>query len=716
MLKVFSQSMRAVLIFVSFVARVFAQPASYELFVDELERGDWLIQRAQRAQRDKRYDEAVRLYMGLVEKEPGKVYRLRKRYWIGLGEYVTRQIIGMGKEGIDAYRARYDTPFTLMYHKGKREGSLLLMEKAVRTYFLATGVSRAADALARVYFEEGRIEEAASLWQRLISYYPDLGGLRKGIIANLALCYRYIGDEGSLEMLASMLGSLDWRVKVADREPSIKELLKVPDRPAGYKRYPYRMPNIYRPQDLLARLSRSFRGYDRLWSKDIILGTPINVPRDAHLRLWQRSFIPAYAKVGDKEYVLYQDGYNVAAFDPGTGQVYWRWPKRPRPGLVRSDGYVLGCSVDKGFVYVNMCRRKRGPIRLYQQDPHILCAFDIKDGKLLWSTEKMRLKRHYRDLIKHQGAFCTPPAIRGDSLYVPVIISKGAEKELFIYCIQRQSGLPRWKRFICSARFGSRHPGTYCPIPQIRAYAQSIFVLTNFGVVAKLDAVCGDIIWIRGYAGRGRKQVRFFRPPNPALIHGGMLYALPQDFEPLIAMDLNGTKIKRLTRKKWSQGFRYMVGPVRGAEIYYKGRMHRLDALLLIGKRWQIIDLRDGRPLLKKNNSLGHISNLITGRPYLCDIFKDQPCILIPCRNAVRIVELLTLKVVNNLGSLGAGTVTACGDRLIVTGQQKVLVYADRRKGFIYKALQNPPHPDSPRPGNLSIGGLRLLKLLFENF
>lgn len=178
-----------------------------------------------------------------------------------------------------------------------------------------------------------------------------------------------------------------------------------------------------------------------------------------------------------------------------------------------------------------------------QEESLALVALSLEqEGKVLWSvgggTGEESIQR---------ARFSSPPAVSGDRLYAAAVIND----TVYLVCLDL-GGTVLWKTPVCELPAGN---------PAVRQYRASfgvagasialadgmVYVCTNTGVLACVDAESGQAQWARQYidgeAALARSRGAYDPSPgrisgglNPLLVVEGMVIALPGDWQALVAV------------------------------------------------------------------------------------------------------------------------------------------------------------------------------------
>ncbi|OHB69444.1 MAG: hypothetical protein A2W23_10010 [Planctomycetes bacterium RBG_16_43_13] len=551
-----------------------------------------LLARAKAAGDKNDWKYAIELYLQVATKYPHEVCKIDSNKWVSTAEFVLQKISQLPQEAIDVYRFEYDAKASAQFKRAIEERDLTLLSQTIDKYFFATNIDEAIDHLANVYFEEGNLDTAILYWNRLIKYYPAPKVPLSSVVAKIAVAYRITGNVAGLDELEEYANNINGTINIGDRTLTIKEFLSdikninkadltqnttnslVPDISAPYtkdngqvilqndiKRWTinslFREESSASNNDTSSNEERVFLGGGRaaVFRRGgvFMLEDGRGNPQDQSL---DYPYIPTYAKYGEKEYVFYQNGTTVVAFDPASGKVYWKYPDKTSSDMYQSiDAYgrrvypaLLGCAVDNRTVYINLYSKKKDnqpneQNRNYNyrvQGPNIIQAIDTVSGKLQWSTETSdEIDNQIRD---SNFTFSTHPVVTDNAVFVGISTSLSGEQESYVCSLDKRTGKLLWLTFISSLVSGQYYNydsrGNYASITLLTDGGSNLVCLTNTGVVCTINKANGNIIWLTKYKKPSRGSY-YNRPPNYPVVYNGKIYCLPQDAHPLLVYDKN---------------------------------------------------------------------------------------------------------------------------------------------------------------------------------
>ncbi|MBI2901648.1 MAG: PQQ-binding-like beta-propeller repeat protein [Planctomycetes bacterium] len=703
-------------------------------FVDKLlkarQAGDWRAFFA-------RVDEALRRFSQKLIADPE-----RPQTRISFVEYLLRCYSTLPPEALDHFRAENDARARAALDQAIEEGSPTRIQKTVWAYFLASDTDATLDRLAGGYFDARMFGAAILYWNWLLRYYPDSEIPKTVTAARIAVACRAAGSRSVLLQLRAYLRKtgLDGTVVVGREKVRLSAFVEGITIDAGDEVLTAgtKLPSVPEPDNRLQRRLLGVRNDIRRWVYDYSLdkgessAKPDPENRTAKVRIirrgWDESgvaqgpdfpFLPAYARIGEAEYVVATNGLRVIAFNPGavrgegfsTG-VYWKYPENgpiPHPPMSSSySGYFsfslpyVGVTIrgEHAFatLYSERTKREVNPQTMDLFDaPTRLACFHIPSGRIVWDTDTMEALLRPYEFPDRNYAFCSPPIVRGTCLYVGVCTSPMGEEESRVLCLDAATGRPLWCTNISSVTGGGRNMmfGGGQRIPaHLTLLAEDggvVYVESSLGTVAAVDGATGIVLWLATYKRTARRpnynqqEPLTIRPPNAPLVHRGTMYVLPQDADDLMAFDtITGARLELPTAKVQDRDLQWkvvthLVGIVR-------------DWMVLGGSETYVVRMKDfkayGLPFV--NASRCGLGTLVGETAYF-PAYTDAGGELAIYHGAGSWKQLAQTKW---KGKEEYGNLLVAGDFLIVA-TNRILVYTDTervRQEYAARIGQSPPH------------------------
>ncbi|MBI4563111.1 MAG: PQQ-binding-like beta-propeller repeat protein [Planctomycetes bacterium] len=307
----------------------------------------------------------------------------------------------------------------------------------------------------------------------------------------------------------------------------------------------------------------------RRWSYEF--SNDVQLPKSAIPERGAGDFpcLPAYAKIDERDYVVFSGGGTMVAVDPtrvGANPadpdegIHWKLPEtkpfalrenKIEPQVGRSRPF-LGVAIDGTHAFATLYSRR--PVRAGVAEPIVrtqrMVCIHVAERRVLWDTDvegwwEAARKRNLW-IIERGFSFCGPPVVAGDRVYAGISAYREEEEESQVLCLDRRTGLPVWERLVAAVT-GKRHgPFDARPATRLTLIAEKggvIFAHSNLGVVAAVDATTGAIRWMSKYP-RGEDKGRHV---SPLVLHRGKIYALPQDQDELQVFDMATGDAAKLT-------------------------------------------------------------------------------------------------------------------------------------------------------------------------
>jgi outer membrane protein assembly factor BamB len=480
--------------------------------------------------------------------------------------------------------------------------------------------------------------------------------------------------------------------------------------------------------------------------------------------------------VVDRGQLFFQDNASVYAIDLASGQPLAGWlstngeanagrfvltgaavaPPGAQMTLSLTDDRVFAVLGQPDMSGQNMQVRRFNRGNASGGDA-VVVAIDRATGKQIWrSSATIPANTAVADIPKEAQAGSGPqpaqvnsdtgpieaspvgtPMVVHDSVYVVAQSTRSQQfDDVYLLCLNAENGKPRWARHLVSAN--NRNPGWQygmAPKPEPSShlsYADGrVFVGTDAGAVAAVDAVDGSLEWLSVYPRpipASAMNFRFGRvntderpstafSGNPLIVHNGKVFSLPVDAEHILVYDAaTGTEVARvLTGDAESPRPGIDIGDVRTLVGIAPGSAGAPAALVVGGEQgiasFDVAKLIGGaspRDALRWARELkterDRNTRLVQGRPAL-----TQTSVLVPLSYGLQRLSLANGEVLEGYPRGGAnwsrrdaegpGNVLSFADFLVVAGVDRVTVYTDpqlvRRR--LDDAIAREPSAPEPR-------------------
>ncbi|MEK7465870.1 MAG: PQQ-binding-like beta-propeller repeat protein [Planctomycetota bacterium] len=677
----------------------------------ETDEAEPLLKQAAEAEKNGNWDLAVDKYARVLREHPDSMTPDGKdsKMWRGVRRHVFERISKFPIEGLTAYRTANDAVAKSLFEQAIKEGGVGL-ERVVNDYFFTSVGDDAAVRLADACAEQGRLEDALHYWELAARLYPSPDVAMAPLVAKWAAACRRAGDEAGWAEAKARLEALgDAPLTIAGKRITAKEAVGV-----LAKVEPARMrtdrgtdwPRIG-GNNAGTRVSDSRSRNDvRLWSFPGLSGEELTAHMNQARQVVGRNqvqvpFLQAYPAVGPGGEVVIADGASVWALSLEDGRELWVNPPASNAksifvqamiGQPRVMSMVAPVIAD-GRVYVNFLPRQVNMGA--NNDPTFLAAFALDIGTQLWSTQTDP------DPDLQNVWFGSPPVVYGGRVYAAVTSSGQAAPTADLLVLDADTGKLLRKVFLCELRRANPGWGGFLPTeaPVISESGGILFVNTNIGALAAVQAATAEVLWLTEYEAGGAKpqpnnrrwqqQVndRNGRGLSPIVVIDRRVCFVAGDGDNYMEYDARtGKKIlsipARLKEKAGATGtdsVRWFIG-IREERAWFQGTAFAFAIDL------SKIDRSNPAEISTNQLTTGTLQVRVSGRGFLsADKFY------LPLDSAICVYDSKSYKLSfdakwqDDTKTVDAGTILLVGDRMLTLSPAGITCFTDREtfdKGY----------------------------------
>ena len=416
-------------------------------------------------------------------------------------------LAGLSPEGQAAYRLFYDSEAKKILDGAEGAAERATLERVFSSYFLTSVGDNAADRLGDLYFEKGEFDRAADCWLAILRERPDSELSPALLTAKAAMALARAGRLPELDSLRSDLGAryTDESVILGGRKTRVSDVLRGLPSP-----------------DASEASARSSSAKDEGGPAPAPEGKPLWQMRFAasitagmtplELNQWERTAasgaMPSVAIDGDRLVANYLG--HVFALDLPGGKLLWRTSSfhnidqmaSQNPGgmsgtskfaILAADGYTWSLGRDPKDMNYNAAAR-------------LVCR-RIETGEVVWQSQDLPdysgLELVGEPILARGTLFA---AARGSTSQSPNTMSYyggDAGRKEYAVAIRPHDGRLLWKGEIGTIREGQRYYyygwSDSTPQPRLVHRAGHLYVDTQQGVLARVDADSGSVDWGYGY-------------------------------------------------------------------------------------------------------------------------------------------------------------------------------------------------------------------------
>ncbi len=603
-----------------------------------------------RALRDEDWPRVVQLYARGVARHGDKLVQDGRR-WIPLREHLESLAAKLPAAFVEEYR-RVNSGLEREIRAARDKQDVAAMEAlSDRAAFMSDAL---LDEIGNRHFEQGRAGAAFRAWWRLLRMHPSAVTAAK--LARAAVVMR---DDVALASVLKAAATIAGTIVVDGDSVALETYLA--GLTCGLTPLPARtMPSPDRPTVAIVARNEIVRGTLPLFG--VIDG--------------DYPFDPTVGRVGDRTVVVLANGRRITVVDAANRKILWQHPEGdvplrkfpPRHTKWPATLSLIEPTVADGRVYAAAysASQPNPPRGTYEGCQELVCL-DAQTGRLYWSASA--------PFDAPEWAFTGAPLVVDDLVIVSVTTSPLRDVECHLAAFERATGRLRWSRFVASANVKA---DTICPRPAATADDGVIYVTTNVGAVAAVEASTGRMLWLAPYV-RG-PLVRWESAP---VVHRGILYCLPQDSAALVSVELrNGAPWTLPTAVAWPTMAR-LVGTIG-------------DWLVVQGRESVVINL-----VARERFVLGRVYGLPRSDGTKCGRGTiDGETLYLPARDD----GVAALSVYHGIDSFRnvfrgpcreAGNVAVAGECVIMTAKDAIFTTSagELRREFNPRLVQSPPDP-----------------------
>lgn len=591
-----------------------SEPGFYtQVMLDLDSRANALVEAGIKKEQMGNYREALKVYRQLFERilkqQRNLLYRVSESgVYVPVSQYVQRRILNFPKEDLEFYRMMMDPEAREAFQTARRKYSLEGFSEVVDLLLPTSYGDNALFELGNAELDSGHYLAALDYFATLHDFFPDSDCRTSELAVKIAYCRKMLGmpaqkaeaEAGGVQSDPETLARLKRIVEdaTAPTAGTIRQRANAPHESVDdYAEHPA-------PGDVLATGAPQ-------WT----VGLPAS---------WRDNWVYAQPVVTEHS-VLYRHKNVLYCRSLLTGELRWKndlggratWQNRNERLYPLED--IL---VQNGMVFTPM--HKIGPS---------LVALDEVTGSLQWAFGPMAASSEEEARMRFESA----PAWGPQTVFATYILDNiegvtHTDTEYGVIAFEAQTGRVKWRVGLCRLPPGVFSTGNKgLRRNRIRSFSTPplyhqgrVYVATNAGTVAVLDAFSGRIQWLMSYPynpavhdatteyGQTYSGVftdRSWWPHDPMfwfgqrpLVVGDRLFVAPVDSKFFLCLDRRSGKVL-WSRPKESAGFTWFLGAISTGELVFatSGRSVELWDPATGRTTWKTDDLVEEvtEPLLK---------------------------------------------------------------------------------------------------------------------
>ena len=485
--------------------------------------------------------------------------------------------------GLTAYRQQVNPSAKKWLDDAERHRDRTALLKIMRQAFASSHGDEAARRLAEQAFEAGDFAAARTWWEMLLPApgplrsaagigllrHPDSPSNMPQLRAHLILCSLYSGNiaRADQELIAFRRLQADAVGRLAGRDGVLVDLLT---EEIGKTFSP--RPSITTPE-----LDQ------RLWS--IELPWPAWINRD---KAGRPSDLGDVFPVVTDHAVFVTNGESVFAFDLASGRPKWSEaanddltsqravihsladPVAPKWATVGRPQHTLTVSGDRLYARLGTPITGRAKQELHAQSELVGLDIHEGEGRLVWRVSADEVDP--QDPLRAAAPWSFEGSPVADSRRVFAALRRSLPQEqINVACFDADTARLLWNRRIGITVASTEETVNSTTHLQLTLAEESVFISTDAGAIAALDAHDGTMRWLHTYNVETAHSVRerHREGMTPPLSHDGVLYVAPLDSQLLMA--IHAESGLRLWQREWPDPIEYVLG-ISGNTLVVSGR------------------------------------------------------------------------------------------------------------------------------------------------
>ena len=545
---------------------------------------------------------ALQSWQTAIDRHPGELVRAGPDRVVGIAEYCAGRIRSLDEKGRAAYRELYGGRARALYKRASEAADLDMLEELARRFPYADVADDALNNAANLHIDAGRFSQAAGLLNQIITQHPRTNLNPSLLLAKFAFASSMAGDVGrarrALNLLAIHYGEAPLNVggglwKGKDYSAAQLKALKAG---GASKENTKTWPTL---GGSTRRTGRSHHSPDpvqvafetRIPAHSFPVSTTMLLPKST------LKYVPVHGCI-DESSIYFHNWKETFSVDLSTGKMRWRTgryletqyhPAAYLPAIkVRPEftGYPQAVTTVAGRRV--FARQISTPGDFSFPVFHIE-ARDALNGGLLWSSESLKQLRGLSAV--------SPPAVTAGKVYAIYRNLVDADV-IYAAAFQVSTGRFLWRKQILRGQAALPRSDqrirmdNHLAIPSI--FAGNLYLQTDAGAIACLDAASGRIRWLSIYdravfdAHRPDQLARMMsrRPAGRIIVGQDTLFVAPRDALKVLCIRRKNGAIR------WQRDLavsRLLVGLAKSDD--------KIDRLIIQGTGLDCVNAKSGEAL-----------------------------------------------------------------------------------------------------------------------
>jgi len=556
------------------------------------------------------WEAAIEVLNGIIDSQSDTLVAASTGRYVSAGAYSHLLLSRLPADALALYRRKTDPQARQWFEKGRQTRDVSLLRRVLKLAYVGSYGDDALSLLGEWEWERGKIDTAQRYWKQLLPAdeqspaslrYPDpqLGGAT--VLARLMLCNLAEGNFGRAERQRARIhrefpdatGTLAGKTgRLADIADALLSKAKGWTLPAS------------------GTTAQTFGG---TMSRQQILPTAVDVAAEQWSvqfseREQQRFEFPSRQPAFPMQpalsvhplvhegIVYFSDADRIYAYNLRTGKPAWPGPEgeednaviyQLHDNLFRISPHDaagvprFSMTIHDGRLYARMgtpmTSRSERALNADIQTALVVLDLDPKQGqgKLLTKVSADRF-----GLGETPWSFEGSPVVGGNRVYI--VLRRGQpQMQINVACFDATSGRLIWNRKVCAAVSNIGRNNNLITHQLLTLAENKLFISTDLGAVAALDARDGAPLWVLTYESSPAKSPAVFSDHTkqgllPCMYHQGTVYAAPNDSNRIFAIDAQSGVVK--WQRRLGDRIRHLLGVGQGNLIVSGNSLWGLNA------------------------------------------------------------------------------------------------------------------------------------------
>ncbi|MBT4865934.1 MAG: PQQ-binding-like beta-propeller repeat protein [Planctomycetaceae bacterium] len=556
------------------------------------------------------WEAAIEVLGGIIDGQSDTLVAASTGRYVSAGAYSHLLLSRLPADALALYRRKTDPQARQWFENGRQTRDASLLRRVLKFAYVGSYGDDALSLLGEWAWERGEIDTARRYWKQLSPAdeqspaslrFPDPQLGRADVLARLMLCNLAEGNFGRAERQRARI----------------------------HRQFPDATGTLAGRTGRLADIAGALLGEAKGWT----LPAPDTTAQTFAGTMSRQQILPLAVDIAAEQWSVQFSAREQRRFKfPSRQPAYPMQPAHSVHPLVH-EGIVYFSDADRIYAYNLRTGKPAWPgpegeednaviyqlhDNLFPIDTHAAVgvprfSMTIHDGRLYARMGTPMTSRSERELIadirtdlvvldldpkRGQGKLLTKvsadsfgrggapwsfegsPVVGGNRVYIALRRSQ-PQMQINVACFDSSSGRLIWNRRVCAAVSNIGRNNNLITHQLLTLAENKLFISTDLGAVAALDARDGAPLWVLTYESSPAKSPAVFSDHTeqgllPCLFHQGTVYAAPNDSDHIFAIDAQSGVVK--WQRRLGDRIRHLLGVGQGNLIVSGNSLWGLNA------------------------------------------------------------------------------------------------------------------------------------------